>query len=464
MEPTILVADDDASIRLIMSQTLLQEGYKVRATDSPDALLKWIKAGEGDVVVTDVYMGDVSIFDRLPDMKRMRPELPVIVISAQNTILTAASALEHGALDYLPKPFKIDELAGKVARALEKVPARDRAERSRRKSTNDAELPIMGRSPAMQAVYRNISRVMNSDYPVMLIGETGTGKARTARAIHDLGKRRELPFVQATEFLMGSDSSGGSVATRCEELLELAKGGSIFVEHAQTLSAAQQASLLVLSEAIEEVTEGPGHAPRLIVSWQGRDRHAVIPEGFREDLFFRLNVLPIRLPSLRDRREDIPELSAAFLEAEAGERARSPTLDASAIGVLSAHDWPGNVRELKNVVARLAVFSPHDVIGGQDVMAVMDSSPVSQSEKSGSLEDEFSTSVERHVGPILASLGENEEGHVHGDVVQAVERPLISLALRITGGNKLRAAALLGMNRNTLRARIKALGLEEDED
>ena len=194
-KPTILVAEDDAAIRLVISQTLTSAGYAVRTTASADALQRWVRNGEGDVIVTDVYLDEDPIFDIMPAIRLERPDLPVIVMSGQNTILTAASAAEHGAFDYLPKPFDIEVLTDLVTRALKKPSGVRRIDRETRKAEQNAVLPLIGRSEQMQDVYRVVSRIMNTSLTVLIEGEAGSGKELTARAIHNLGQYADAPFV-----------------------------------------------------------------------------------------------------------------------------------------------------------------------------------------------------------------------------------------------------------------------------
>lgn len=459
--PMVLVADDDASIRLVMSQTLLQEGYRVRATDSAEALMKWVKAGEGDVVVTDVYMGEGSIFDRLPELKRLRPDLPVIVISARSTILTATAALEHGALDYLPKPFRIDALAEKVARALDRVPQRDRVERQRRQSQRDADLPLLGRSPAMQQVYRVISRVMNTDFPVLLTGETGTGKARTAHVIHDLSRRKDLPFIDMGDAL--SEPGPLDDAESAARFVEAARGGTLLADAVDEMTPAAHRRLTRVLDALEAL-QTPGAAPaRLIATITASGPLASPPAGVRDDLFHRINVIAIHLPALRERREDIADLASALLEARSRDRQPVRRLDPAALSLLSGMNWPGNVRELANLIVRLSVLAPHEIISPRDVLDLAGAAAAPADAEGASLETALGDLLARHVQPKMAALREGEDSTIHEDTVQALERPLIAMTLRLTQGNKLRAASLLGMNRNTLRARMKVLGLDSDD-
>ncbi|MEO0755030.1 MAG: response regulator, partial [Pseudomonadota bacterium] len=205
-EKTILLAEDDASIRLVVSQTLISAGFQVRATASPDALERWVRGGEGDAVVTDVFLNDTEIFTRLPSLKLARPELPFIVMSAQNTILTAATAAEQGAYEYLPKPFDIDALVDTVRRALKAPKSSQDLAPASRQTANDATLPLIGRSDVMQEVYRIMTRVMSTDLPILIEGEAGTGKSLAARAIHDLGRRGEHAFHAVTKASLSGNS------------------------------------------------------------------------------------------------------------------------------------------------------------------------------------------------------------------------------------------------------------------
>lgn len=455
-DKTVLLAEDDASIRLVVNQTLVSAGYEVRATSSPDALQRWVRNGEGDVVVTDVYLGDTSIFDLLPSMKLARPDLPFIVMSGQNTILTAASAAEHGAFDYLPKPFDIDVLSSLVRRALKSSPAAERAiNPEAQKAAYDAGLPLIGRSDAMQEVYRLIAKVMNTDLTVLIEGESGTGKELAARAIHQLGQAKRGQFIaldlaamppqQINKELFGSDGSAGAAHL---------KGGTLYLDEIGDLPAEAQAQLVKL------LREQGG--ARLIASTR-RSLGRLVEEGkFREDLFYRLNVMRLTIPPLRHRKEDIPELARAFLIRAQRQGLATRTFDKSALDLMAAYDWPGNVRELENLVLRLAVLSSDAVITVMDVEREMRMGAAEQTGTNPGFEAEIEALLHRYVMGDLVSSGDVENSDVHESVINRVERPLIRLALSVTSGNKVRAAQLLGMNRNTLRAKINALGIAED--
>ncbi|MEM7661553.1 MAG: sigma 54-interacting transcriptional regulator [Pseudomonadota bacterium] len=448
-KPTVLVAEDDASIRTIINQTLTGEGYAVRTTSSPEALQRWIRNGEGDVVVTDVYLDDDPIFDLMPSMRLERPELPIIVMSGQNTILTAASAAEHGAFDYLPKPFDIEALSNLVARALKKQVSGKRIDRQTRQAEQDAVLPLIGRSEAMQEVYRVVSRVMNTNLTVLIEGEAGVGKELTARAIHDLGQNNQASFMLLDLDGLSTDEMADAFASIREDA-----GVTIYIDEVAGLSSDAQARLVRLLRR-------PGHA-RLIVS-TSQDLDALVLEGsFRRDLFYRLNVIRLTLPPLRDRREDLPDLAQAFLVRARDQGLPAKRFDQAALDLMAAYEWPGNVRELENVILRLSALSPDTAISAKDVEAAMRHDMTRAAPASEGLEPEIEQVLKRFVMPDLMAADPDDQNRIYHAVLEQVERPLITLALSITSGNKVKAASILGLNRNTLRAKINALGFAED--
>lgn len=463
--PTILVADDDASVRLVISQTLAQEGYHVRSTNTMSALWRWIQAGEGDLLITDVYMPDESIFDMLPQIRRARPDLPVIVISAQSTVLTATMASDHGAYDYLPKPFDIDKLAETVRRALQKKPVRA-METGGRRAEKDETLPLIGRSKPMQSVYRIIARVMNNDLTVLIEGESGTGKDLAARAIHQLGKRKSGPFVavslaalqrdQVEDELFGAKDGNGRRHGKVRD----ADGGTLFLDEVGDMPLEAQTRLVRFLQDGRFATSGDDLDVRIVAS-TNHDLRALVDQGlFREDLYYRLNVVALQLPPLRDRKEDIPDLASAFLVRAKKEGLPEKQLDRSAYDLLVAYDWPGNVRELENVIRRLSALSPEPIISAREVERELRSSarPVAGERE---FESEIEALLSRHFIAALSADPDKDPdaGQIYQTVIEQVERPLIRLALATTNGNKVRAAALLGLNRNTLRSKINGLGV-----
>lgn len=452
-QKTVLLAEDDASIRLVVNQTLVTAGYQVRATTSADALERWIRNGEGDIVVTDVYLGDTAIFELLPSIKLARPDLPVIVMSGQNTILTAASAARHGVFDYLPKPFDIDQLTSLVGRAL-KGPAKKDTASQAGKSAADANLPLIGRSDPMQEVYRIISRVMNTDLTVLIEGESGTGKELAAQAVHQLGTGKAglfkaldlaaMPTEQISRDLFGTEEKPG---------LAFQRDATLYLDEIGDLPAEAQTQLVKL------MREAGG--ARIIASTR-QPLAKLVDEGrFREDLFYRINVVRIFMPPLRQRKEDIPELVRAFLLRAQRKGLAAKQIEPAAMDLMMAYDWPGNVRELENLIMRLAALSPDAVISQRDIERELRAEALKDLSANTNFEKEVETLLHRYVMADLLQASP-DDSKIHQEVLEQVERPLIKLALSVTSGNKLRTAALLGVNRNTLRSRINSLGLADD--
>ncbi|WP_395673851.1 nitrogen regulation protein NR(I) [Phenylobacterium sp.] len=460
----ILIADDDSSIRLVLSQAFTRLGYQVRATGNATTLLKWVSDGEGDLVVTDVLMPDENVFNVLPRIRKQRPRLPVIVMSAQNSLVTAVNAAEVGAFEYVPKPFDLDDMTSAAHRALAK-PAEAEAARSQARAVRDDRLPLIGRSAPMQDVYRTIARLVGADLTVLILGESGAGKELVARALHDMGRRRDGRFVvinlaavpreRVEAELFGKDDSGyGKLAE--------ADGGTLFLDEIGDMPLDAQTRLLRVIDG-SEVALNPrtGRRPNVrIIAATNRDLRALIQQGlFREDLYFRLNVAPIRLPPLRDRTDDIPDLARAFLLRANREGLPVKTLDAGAMDRLKAHNWPGNVRELENLIRRICALYAEDLITARIVeRELADQQPLAEP---GQGPATLAQLVERHLSSYFADQPDGlPPPGLYDRVLEEMERPLIQLTLGATRGNQVRAAEILGLNRNTLRKKIQDLGVE----
>jgi two-component system nitrogen regulation response regulator GlnG len=481
MPATILVADDDRAIRVVLSQALGQLGHNVRAASDASTLWQWVRDGDGDVVITDVVMPDENALDLIPRIKDQRPDLPIIVMSAQNTLVTAIRATERGAFEYLPKPFDLSVLMGAVERALSEArgPARPETKPESQNGMPES-LPLIGRSPAMQEIYRIVARLVNADMTVLIHGESGTGKELVARALHDFGRRRDKPFVAVNmaaiprelieSELFGHEKGAFTGAVnRGIGRFEQAAGGTLFLDEIGDMPLEAQTRLLRVLQSGEFSPVGGRQAIRAdvrIIAATHRDlRHMIQQGAFREDLFYRLNVVPVRLPPLRQRPEDIPDLARHFLGLAQRDGLAAKTLDASAIERLKAYSWPGNVRELENLMRRIAVLYSESVIDRRIVTAAMVEQepaalPYGNGPRNGS-EETLSQSVERH-------LTDYFQAHPHGlpasglydRILREVERPLLSLSLQATRGNQIKAAELLGLNRNTLRKKLRDLDLQ----
>jgi two-component system nitrogen regulation response regulator GlnG len=470
-EGAILIADDDSTIRTVLNQALSRAGYDVRTTGTAAGLWRWVAAGEGNLVITDVVLPDENGFDLLPRIKRLRPELPVVVMSAQNTILTAITATECGAFDYLPKPFDLKELIAIIQRAMTSPQKRPEPA-----NAGDDRLPLIGRSAAMQDIYRVVARLTQTDLTVVIMGESGTGKELVARALHDYGKRKRGSFVAVNmaaipkelveSELFGHERGAFTGATnRGVGRFEQAEGGTLFLDEIGDMPLEAQTRLLRVLQQGEYTTVGgrtPIRTDVRIIAATNRDLRQMIQQGlFREDLYYRLNVVPLRIPPLRERGEDIPDLVRHFLQKVEEEGLPAKRVDSEAIDLLRRHRWPGNVRELENLIRRLAALHSGDVIHAEAIATELE-----ESTRPVAVEGEESLStlggaVERHLAKLFAAHGDAlPPPGLYERVLHEIERPLLSSCLAATRGNQIRAAVLLGLNRNTLRKKIRDLGLD----
>ena len=448
MDGTVLVADDDRTIRTVLTQALTRAGCKVHATSSLMTLMRWVEEGKGDLVISDVMMPDGNGLEALPQITDMRPGMPVIVISAQNTIMTAIQATEADAYDYLPKPFDLPDLMKRAARALDtKRVAAPRRNPAEPEALPQDDLPLVGRTPSMQALYRLVARVMNTDLPVLITGESGTGKSLIARAIHDFSDRRTLPFVTVSAAdLAGADGPA--------TILARAKGGSILFDEIADFDDDAQGRIVRMLDQLGEAS------PRIMASSQRDLMGKMEAGGFRQDLFYRLGGVAIAVPSLRERVDDIPLLAQHFLARAEREGGPVRRFNPEAMDLIRAYSWPGNVRQLENCIRRLTVTAQVEEITKSEVESVFSNQPAIEPLMGGGEGDKLSASVGKHLrryfdlhGGVLPPRG------LYTRILKEVETPLIEIALEATGGNQARCAELLGINRNTLRKKITDLDI-----
>jgi two-component system, NtrC family, nitrogen regulation response regulator GlnG len=448
MDGTVLVADDDRTIRTVLTQALTRAGCKVHATSSLVTLMRWVDEGKGDLVISDVIMPDGNGLEQLPKIAAVRPGLPVIVISAQNTIMTAIQAAEAEAYDYLPKPFDLPDLMKRAARALE---TKRRTPTTRQPdlavTEQGGDLPLVGRTGVMQSLYRLVARVMNTQLPVLITGESGTGKSLIARAVHDFSDRRSLPFVVVSAADLDGMDGPATVLAR-------ARGGSILFDEVGDLSDLDQGRIVRMLDSLGD------HAPRIMATSQ-TDLMARMEDGhFREDLFYRLGGVTVAVPSLRERVDDIPLLADHFLARAEREGAPLRRFGPAALDMVRAYSWPGNVRQLENAVRRLVFTAAEEEITRAEVEMVLGNQPAIEPLRSGGEGEKLSASVAKHLrryfdlhGGVLPPPG------LYNRILKEVEGPLLDIALEASGGNQAKCADLLGINRNTLRKKITDLDI-----
>ena len=445
----MLVADDDRTIRTVLTQALTRAGCKVHATSSLTTLMRWVAEGKGDTIITDVMMPDGNGLEMLPKIASDRPGLPVIVISAQNTIMTAIQAADAKAFDYLPKPFDLPDLMKRVSKALEQKKTVIRSKKIELDLPDkENELPLVGKSAPMQGVYRLAARLMNTDLPVLISGESGTGKSLIAKVLHSFSDRRNLPLVAVSPSDL-IDLDGPA------KVLAKVKGGSLIIEEISDFSLESQARLV-------QMIDNPGeYFPRFIASMQGSMIEAVESGSIRSDVFYRLGGATIELPSLRECVDDILLLTEHFLnllEKEGGPRRH---LGIQAQDLFRAYSWPGNVRQLQNVVKRLGLTAREHEISLTEVELALENQPEMEGSFGKAGTEKLSNDIERHLrryfdlhGNILPPTG------LYNRVLKELETPLIGVSLEATGGNQAKCADLLGINRNTLRKKISELDIK----
>jgi len=449
MDGTVLVADDDRTIRTVLTQALSRAGCRVHATSSLTTLMRWVAEGKGDTIITDVMMPDGNGLEMLPKIASDRPGLPVIVISAQNTIMTAIQAADAKAFDYLPKPFDLPDLMKRVSKALEQKKVSIRLDREQKDLPDEENgLPLVGKSAPMQGVYRLVAGLMNSDLPVLVSGESGTGKSLIAKVLHSFSDRRNLPFVSVSPAdLVELDGPA--------KILAKVRGGSLIIEEISDFSLESQARLV-------QMIDNPGeHSPRFIATMQGSMIESVETGLIRSDVFYRLGGATIELPSLRECVDDILILTEHFFNLLEKEGGPNRELGIKAQELFRAYSWPGNVRQLQNVVKRLGLTAREREISLTEVEQSLENQPEMEASFGKAGTEKLSSDIERHLrryfdlhGNILPPFG------LYNRILRELEVPLIGVSLEATGGNQAKCADLLGINRNTLRKKISELDIK----
>ena len=456
MDGTILVADDDRTIRAVLTQALTRAGCKVRATGSIETLWRWIDEGDGDVVISDVNLPDGDGLEMLPAIKRKRKDLPVIIISAQNTVITAIKASELGAYDYLPKPFDLKKLLSKVNKALSNQGTNNNI--IQQDGAVDPELPLIGSSPLMQDVYRFLARVLHTDLSTIITGESGTGKDLLAHTMHDLGPRAPMDFVRINISSSNIDKIEGTLIGGKEDLniSPALKSSTIYFDEISEMSDETQLQLLDLLRSDAVISKNYRFISSSRLSLQNLISQGII----REDLFYRLNVVNINLPPLRDRVGDIPDLTKHFLQQSALSGMPKKVISAKAIQLLQNAPWAGNIRELENFINSLVVLISDEEITPNHVEENLNLIPSVNSNELDADNGKLSSSVEKHIKRYFDLHGDSlPPPGLYNRILKEIELPLIALSLSATRGNQIKTSELLGINRNTLRKKIKDLDI-----
>ena len=456
MDGTILVADDDRTIRAVLTQALTRAGCKVRATGSIETLWRWIDEGDGDVVISDVNLPDGDGLEVLPAIKRKRKDLPVIIISAQNTVITAIKASELGAYDYLPKPFDLKKLLSKVNKALSNQGTNNNI--IEQDGAVDPELPLIGSSPLMQDVYRFLARVLHTDLSTIITGESGTGKDLLAHTMHDLGPRAPMDFVRINISSSNIDKIEGTLIGGKEDLniSPASKSSTIYFDEISEMSDETQLQLLDLLRSDAVISKNYRFISSSRLSLQNLISQGII----REDLFYRLNVVNINLPPLRDRVGDIPDLTKHFLQQSALSGMPKKVISTKAIQLLQNAPWAGNIRELENFINSLVVLISDEEITPIHVEENLNLIPSVNSNELDADNGKLSSSVEKHIKRYFDLHGDSlPPPGLYNRILKEIELPLIALSLSATRGNQIKTSELLGINRNTLRKKIKDLDI-----
>ena len=472
---TLIIAEDDESIRLVTSRYLQDLGYEIFMATNLKELWKLIESNKGDVLITDVMLPDGELFDILPQIVEYRENLPVIVVSAKNNLQTAISATKQGAYEYLPKPFDLDELQKLIKKALESK----QNLKNKTKIRNESEKQlIVGRSPAMQDLYKSIARLSQNDLTVMIYGESGTGKELVAKALHKYSTRSEKPFIAINMAAIPNDlieselfghekGSFTGAHQKSDGKFKLAEKGTLFLDEIGDMPIdAQTRVLRVLQEG--EFTPIGGkekiQADTRIIAATHKNLSNLIEKGeFREDLFYRLNVVPISIPPLRERKEDIPELVNHFLDKAKDLQLEPKKFTTESFQILEKYQWPGNVRELENFILKLcALYTDENIMNEDLAKEILNLQKVDQ--QMLDTDNQFSKILENYLSRNINKINKEYQGDVYNYFVTELEKVLLLEVLKNKNGNQLKAAELLGLNRNTLRKKITELNISIDQE
>ena len=464
----IIVVDDDRSIRVVISTALSRAGYNVKSSGTAAGMWRLVESDFADILITDVGLPDGDALDILPKFQNMKPNLKIIVMSARSTLLTAVRAEKKGAFEYLPKPFDLDELLNLVSNTFNsnKIVKINDIQSNSPKSIYDSG-PVIGKSIAMQEIYKTISRVVNTDHIILVSGESGTGKHLICKSIHDLSISNDKPFINLDaeffyEFTNDKflDKINNYLANKIDTVDDI-YGCSFYIKNISEFSLTQQKNVLNFIENIIPKYFSSNFdvkKPRLFFSTKSNLLNLVNKGLFREDLFYRLNAVPIKLPSLKDRFEDIFELTTLFLNNYSIVKGSKRTISYEGINILKSYSWPGNIRELKNVIDRICLLSSVENIESSIIRDVLLEDRILDDNKNQeNLEIFFNNYLKRFFKDFDES---STLINLHQQFISKIEKPLIETTLKLFRGNQIKASKSLGFNRNTLRSKINFYGIE----
>ncbi|PHS29285.1 MAG: hypothetical protein COA85_01025 [Robiginitomaculum sp.] len=429
----ILLAHNERIARQTLARDLTQKGYDVRATEGFDPLWRWVRAGEGDLVLIDVDITDPARngFELLKQIREAYPHIPVLVLSAENTVLTSLLSARFGAFDYFPKPFSFEQLAASIGRALPvgEVP--------KVKTSTKTDLPLVGTSDVMQTVYRLIAQATQSNLPVLITGETGTGKSLVAKMLHEYSNNAEGNCTIVNFPLDGRDFS-----QELEKCTAYPKGGTLILDEISAATAEQQAYLISFLSRLDAQSA----TLRIVSTTRQNLGGEGIDAPLSHQLLYRLNTIPMHLPPLREREGDVIELAQTFL---AKVSKNTKTLSRQAENSLTGRAWPGNVRELQNTIERASLMAKTDRVCPEDIEWTTDKVP--QGDADSAVEDAISRALAIYFG---RQEGRPLAPDLYPQILGSLERPLLRQIMGMAAGNQLKAARMLGINRNTLHKKL----------
>ncbi|MDC3116359.1 sigma-54 dependent transcriptional regulator [Alphaproteobacteria bacterium] len=464
----IIVVDDDRSIRVVISTALSRAGYNVKSSGTAAGMWRLVESDFADILITDVGLPDGDALDVLPKLQKLKPNLKIIVMSARTTLLTAVRAEKKGAFEYLPKPFDLDELLNLVSNTfLSQKPENNISYSDNSDKTIYDSGPVIGKSVAMQEIYKIISRIVNTDLTVLISGESGTGKKLIAKSIHDLSLSNKKPFINLNMQFF-NDYKFEEIIKKFQDIssteinsIEDISGCSVYIKNITESTSVQQSNFLnfIETDLTQFVLNNPQFIkPRIFASTKKSIYNDVQKGLFREDLYYRLNVVPIKMPSLKDRFEDIPDLTSHFLRKNFQNKLINKTISYEGVNLLKEYSWPGNVRELENVIERLCLLSSTENILSPLIHEVLSEDRlVVENKYEENLETYFKNYLKKYFKDFDENLSLN---NLHNNFISKIEKPLIEITLDLFRGNQIKTSKCLGFNRNTLRSKINMYNIE----